>query len=99
MSEQMSPWNGNGNSMMTDRVASYAHDAIDLVATRLCGAEERARDAAAISLAKLGATQLQAKARMDSTLGKLDAVYRAKPFVAVGCAFAAGVVTAVLLRR
>jgi hypothetical protein len=36
MSEQMSQL--NGNSMMTDRVAAYAHDAIDLVATRLCGA-------------------------------------------------------------
>jgi hypothetical protein len=85
--------------MMTDRVASYAHDAIDLVATRLCGAEERARDVAATSLAKLEATQVQAKQKMGSTLGKLGAFVRTKPAGVLGCAFALGVVTAVVLRR
>jgi hypothetical protein len=90
----------NGNpTMMTDRVASYAHDAIDLVATRLGGAEERARDVAATSLAKLEARQVQAKQKVGSTFGKIGLFFVAKPAAAVGCAFAVGVVAGVLLRR
>jgi ElaB/YqjD/DUF883 family membrane-anchored ribosome-binding protein len=67
----------------------------DLVMTPV--AQKNVRDAAIHLSCARGNTQ--AKARMDSTLGKLDSFYRARPFVAVGCAFAAGVVTAVLLRR
>ena len=97
MSEQTTS-HVNGNiPMMTDRVASYAHDAIDLVATHLCGAEEKARDVAASSLAMLEATQIQAKQRLDSTFGKVGSFFRAKPATAVGCAFAIGIGAAILL--
>ena len=87
------------SGLITDQVVNKAHEAIDRAAVHARDAEARAREKTASSVQQLESTHDHARQELDAVLRKLDGFVREKPFAAAGVAFAAGVLTAALLRR
>lgn len=90
---------GSSTGSTTSKVAEKAHRAIDESASRAENLERKMRDKAGQAQDKLAASRERATARMDESLGEVEAFVRERPLAATGIAFAAGVFLAALLRR
>jgi ElaB/YqjD/DUF883 family membrane-anchored ribosome-binding protein len=88
-----------GDELVTDQVATAAHQAIDRAAEQLGGAETRARGAAALSVQKFEHVQQEAKERLDNTTNRVAEFIRGRPVAAIGLVFIAGTVVGSMLRR
>lgn len=88
-----------GTDSVTEQVANKAHDVIDRAAQHASDAEVRAREAAAMSLQKVGAAQVQARQQLDESMNRLAEFMHERPMAAAGMIFAAGACCALLLRR
>jgi ElaB/YqjD/DUF883 family membrane-anchored ribosome-binding protein len=88
-----------GDDLVTDQVASAAHDAIDRAAQRVGDAEARARGAAALSVQKLENAQIEARERFGTTAGRVAEFVRERPVAAIGLVFLAGTVVGTMMRR
>ena len=87
------------DDLVTDHVASVAHNVIDRAAQQCGNAEARARDAAALSVQKLEGAQEQAKQRLDITVGRIAQIILERPVAAIGFVFVTGTVVGTMLRR
>lgn len=89
----------NSRSKTTDRIAQSAHEVIDESASKAKVVEEKLRDSAEEASEKADATQKAAVESIRETTDKAEAFARERPIAAAGIAFAAGVLTAAILRR
>ncbi len=91
--------NASKESMVTDRFAAKAHDAVDSVAERAQRAEREVRGAAARTAEQAREFQEQATERAEQTLRRTTSYIESNPLAFAGIAFAAGVLFSTLLRR
>lgn len=84
---------------MTEKAAQAVHRAVDQVAEKAAGAEEKLRRQAAEKSDQASATSEEIKAKAQETLASAESYARQNPLAAAGIAFAAGVLASVILRR
>ncbi|MEJ8569143.1 hypothetical protein [Elongatibacter sediminis] len=91
---------GNGSAApTTEHMRATAHEAVDKAADRAEGVEQRVREEASRAAEKAGEQREEARRQLDDTLSSIDGFVREKPVAAAGIAFAAGVVTTLLMKR
>jgi ElaB/YqjD/DUF883 family membrane-anchored ribosome-binding protein len=88
-----------GDDLMTDQMATVAHEVIDRAAQHVGDAEARARGAAALSVQKFENAQIEARERLDNTASRIAEFVRGRPVAAIGLVFIAGTVVGTMLRR
>lgn len=84
---------------MTHRATTFAHKAIDGAAEKAEPVEHRLREQVSKAGEKLDETQAAATEEVKESLKKAETFVRERPVAATGIAFAAGVLTAIILRR
>lgn len=89
----------NRKETTTDRVARTAHDMVDETASKARVVEEKIRDKAEQAGDKVEATQDAATRSVREATSKAEAFAKEQPLAAAGIAFAAGALTAAILRR
>lgn len=87
-----------GHSLVT-KTANAAHDAVDVIASRLSNTEDKLRNVAADSANRLAESQEQAKTQMKKSMQYIRTTSRKNPLAVAGIAFAIGAVAALLFRR
>ena len=91
---------GNGGEApTTEHIRSAAHEAVDQAAEHAEVVEKRVRSEAARMAERAEAGKVEARKQFDETFEKLDGFVHARPIAAVGIAFTAGLLVAMLLRR
>lgn len=88
-----------GHSGLVAKTASAAHDAVDVIASRLSSTEDRLRHAAAESSDRLAESQERAKTQMKKSMQYIKTTSRKNPLAVAGVAFAVGAIAALLFRR
>lgn len=87
------------SSPVTDQVAEKLHKAVDVTASSVGGAEDQLRDQAAQAAAKAREATEYARQRSADMVGTVTTYTRENPLMALGLAFAAGMVLASLTGR
>ena len=102
MSTKASEANGQTTAQersTTDRIAESAHKAVDDAANRAKSVEDDLRDRARRTGDKVDATQDAAIQSVREATAQAEAFAKERPLAAAGIAFAAGLLTASILRR
>jgi len=89
----------NDDKSTTRKVASVAHQAIDDAAEKAEPVEKNLRNQASKAGEQIEATQAAATEQVQQSLKNVETFVRDKPVAATGIAFAAGVLTTLILRR
>ncbi len=87
------------DELITHRASKLAHEAIDGAAEKVEPVEHQLREQVAKAGEKLEATQTAATEEVKETVKKAETFVKERPVAATGIAFAAGVLTAIILRR
>jgi len=88
-----------GNHSTTDDLARSAHEAVDSIAETAAQAEENIRAASATAKERLRAGKERAQERGAEVSDNVRSYVHANPIMALGAAFAVGVVLSSLMRR
>lgn len=83
----------------TDRIARSAHEMIDETANRAKSVEENLRERAREAGDRVDESQDAAMRTVRDTTARAEAFAQERPLAAAGIAFAAGALTAAILRR
>lgn len=89
---------GNGTST-TEKVASAAHQAVDIAAKNLEQAEKALREARIAAGHKVAETASQAQSLSEDTLESIKAYVNMYPLRSVGIALATGFLLSALLKK
>jgi ElaB/YqjD/DUF883 family membrane-anchored ribosome-binding protein len=83
----------------TEKARERAHETIDSAAARAAQVERRIREETAGVQETLREKQAAAAEQVDHSLERVESFIRARPMIAAGIAFAAGVLASRLLRN
>jgi ElaB/YqjD/DUF883 family membrane-anchored ribosome-binding protein len=83
----------------TEKARERAHESIDSAAARAAQVERRIREETAGVQETLREKQAAAAEQVDHSLERVESFIRARPMIAAGIAFAAGVLASRLLRN
>jgi len=88
-----------GSDTLTNQASSRVHEVVDNMESSLSDAETTVKNAASQASATAEELALDAQIKATEVLSTLETYVKEKPLQAAGIAFAAGIVTAMLLRR
>lgn len=84
---------------LTNQASDRAHEVVDQLGSSLADAEETVKTAANQATEQAELLAMEAQIKATEALDSLQVFVKEKPLQAAGIAFAAGIVTAMLLRR
>ena len=88
-----------GSETITNKASEHAHEVVDKVDTKLSDVEETVKEAANQASQQAEELAMEAQIKATEAIKTFETFVREKPLQAAGIAFAAGLVTAMLLRR
>jgi ElaB/YqjD/DUF883 family membrane-anchored ribosome-binding protein len=83
----------------TEKMASVAHDAIDVAVRKAQPVEQQLREQVGKASEQVDATQTAALRQLEQSMKNIEEFVKQKPVAATGLAFAAGALAAIVLRR
>lgn len=86
-------------STLSGKASEKAHSVIDQLESTAASVEERVKEAAADAGVTAEDLTTEAREQAMQSLSKVETFVREKPVQAAGIAFAAGILTAMFLRR
>lgn len=95
----MSEANDKPGAPTTEQARKLAHEAIDSASSQAEELEQRIRSEAKKLASQYRERKGEAHEQLDQSIESLEQFVRDKPMAAAGIAFAAGVLTTLLLRR
>ena len=84
---------------ISGKASDRAHEVVNKLETTMSGVEDRVKEASSQASNTADTLSKEAQSKAKDTLQEIEQFVREKPIQAAGIAFAAGILTTLLLRR